>query len=149
MLKVCSSHVHLSSLRRQRPCLGGLMDIFRGVVRFSSGALIRGPGVLGFNSGTLQSESWTNPLFACISRPPPLYFTCFFCPPPPPPPFLLLLPHTPARRPPCFPCYPPCPLPPAPPASCLPSLPLLHPLTFCHSAGLRQAEAGGVALKLE
>ena len=129
------------------------MDIFRGVVRFSSGALIRGPGVLGFNSGTLLPDpspkvGRTRFLRAFPARP-PLYFTCFFLPSPPAPPFLLLLPHTPARRPPCFPCYPPCPLPLAPPASCLPSLPLLHPLIFCHSAGLRQAEAGGVALKLE
>ena len=30
-----------------------------------------------------------------------------------------------------------------------PSLPLLHPLEFCHRAGFRQAEAGGVALKLQ
>ena len=89
----------------------------------------------GLTQSSLSPKVWTNPAFCVHFCPAPLYFTCFFCPakdvwsaPPPP--------AAPAPLPaPLFLG----PLPPSPP--------LLHSLcsfTFCHSAGLRQAEAGGV-----
>ena len=101
-----------------------------------------GPGVcLRVSSGS-ETKVWTHPLAPAF-----FHFTCFFGPPPPDPPL-----------PPAFHCLPA----PTSPLRC-PSVPCPRPSHFCirsalshyrsrsmssvHS-GLRQAEAGGVALKL-